>query len=158
MTPVARAQIVRVLETLAKPFVPGARRCLDHPSRETAAGILPGSDCSGTLCTVELKGSARLVCTDKMSQSGVGCRGPPALLPAPSVTCQRASTPRSVHSRTAMRRLDLRAFCGGRRAALLLRSRPRSCAALARQGPVALLDVTEDTFEAEVLQVGAGSH
>ena len=63
--------------------------------------------------------------------------------------------PRSVHGCSALRRLDLHAF-GGRRAALLLRSRRRSCTAPARQGPVALLDVTEDTFEAEVLQVSAG--
>ena len=94
---------------------------------------------------------------DEMSHSGVGCRDPPALLPAPSTSCRRASAPRPVHSRSALRRLDLHAF-GGRRAALLLRSRRRSCTAPARQGPVALLDVTEDTFEAEVLQVSASCH
>ena len=92
---------------------------------------------------------------DEMSHTGVGCRGPPALLPARSASCHRASVPRSACSRAALRRLDLHAF-GGRRAALLLRSRRRSCTALARQGPIALLNVTEDTFEAEVLQVGAG--
>ena len=91
----------------------------------------------------------------EMSHTGVGCWGPAALLPAPSTSCHRASVPRSLHGRSALRRLDLHAF-GGRRAALLLRSRRRGCTAHARQGPVALLDVTEDTFEAEVLQVSAG--
>ena len=89
-----------------------------------------------------------------MSHCGVGCRGPPALLPALSASCRRTSLPRSAYSRPALRRLDLHAF-GGRRAALLLRSRRRGCVAPARQGAVVLLDVTEDTFEAEVLQVGA---